>query len=347
MSESEVSRSVICVHERFERHWPFVADYWHRRWQEAGGGELFRTAREDARAPELVPDPASVRRLAVLGFPGDEQDLEPFSALEECYFERARRQPAAGIAAAEARGVRFIPHRRDIYWGQSVAECGLGLTICALRRIPQRYTAMMQGLDTWNYMPAVGVPGQPGTQMCDDPRFSNGTIAGKRVRVAGLGNIGGRYASWCAAMGAEVAAWDPFAAQAAFTLAGVERRYELSDLVADAEIFAPMLPPTDETYHLVGAELIDALPRGCLVVQVTRAFICDVDALYRRVLNDELALAADVFSTAPGRRQGEPVPLDSPLLGRHNVVHTPHIAGRTVDANHAWVEDIITRFRRP
>ena len=240
--------------------------------------------------------------------------------------------------------MRFVPHRVDIYWGQSVAECGLGLTICALRRIPQRYTAMMQGHDTWRFIPEVGRPGQPGGQMCDDTRFSNGTIAGKRVRVAGLGNIGGRYASWCAAMGAEVAAWDPFAAQAAFTLARVERRYELHDLVRDAQIFVPMLPPSEETFHIITAELIDALPRGCLVVQVTRAFICDQDALYRRVLNDELALAADVFATGPARRGGEPVPLDSPLLGRHNVVHTPHIAGRTVDANHAWVEDLIARF---
>ena len=338
-------RSVICVHERFDRMWPFAADYWHRRWQENGGCELFRTEEPDARMPGLVPDPASVQRLAVLGLPGDEQDLEPFSALEECYFNRGLRLSAAGIEAAEARGVRFIPHRHDLYWGQSVAEYGLGLTICALRRIPQRYTEMMAGHETWRFVPEVGRPGQPGAQMCDDTRFTSGTIAGKRVRVAGLGNIGGRYASWCGAMGAEVAAWDPFAAQAAFTLARATRRYELIDLVRDAQIFAPMLPPTEQTYHIITAELIDALPRGCLVVQVTRAFICDLDALYRRVLNDELALAADVFSTGRGRRTGEPVPLDSPLLGRHNVVHTPHIAGRTVDANHAWVEDIITRFK--
>ena len=60
--------------------------------------------------------------------------------------------------------------------------------------------------------------------------------------------------------------------------------------------------------------------------------------LYRRVLNDELALAADVWDA-------EPVPLDSPLLGRHNVVHTPHNAGRTIDANRARADDAIARFR--
>ena len=73
-------------------------------------------------------------------------------------------------------------------------------------------------------------------------------------------------------------------------------------------------------------------------VLVTRAATCDTETLYQRVLNDELALAADVWDI-------EPVRLDSPLLGRHNVVHTPHNAGRTIDANHARADDAINRFR--
>jgi phosphoglycerate dehydrogenase-like enzyme len=326
--------------------WPFAADYWHARWQNdsVGGCELSRTEDAEARAPQLVPDPATVQRLVLLGFPGDASDLEPFAALEECYYQPSSRLTADGLEAALERGVSFVPHRPDLYWGQSVAEFGLGLTICALRQIPQKYAAMTASHEVWDHFTTVGRPGQRGSQMTDDTRFSNGTVAGKRVRVAGLGNIGGRYASWCRALGADVAAWDPFAPHAAFTVAQVERRYQLEDLVADAQIFAPMLPPTDDTFHLVSAEIIEALPRGCLVVQVTRAFICDVEALHRRVLNDELALAADVFSVGPGE-PGEPVPLDSPLLGRHNVVHTPHIAGRTVDANHAWVDDLADRFR--
>jgi hypothetical protein len=48
--------------------------------------------------------------------------------------------------------------------------------------------------------------------------------------------------------------------------------------------------------------------------------------------------SADVFDI-------EPVALDSPLLGRDNVVHTPHNAGRTIDVNHAWADDQIARFR--
>ena len=337
-------RSVICVHERFDAEWPFAADYWHECWKSQGDCELYRTQDPEARAPQLVPDPASVQRLALLGFPATTHDLDPFSALEECFHPghgpriRHRDQWTDGIDSAIARGVSFIPHRVDVYWGQSVAEFGLGLTIAALRRIPQTYAAMQCGHETWRYHPEIGRPGQRGAQFGDDARFTSGTLGGKRVRVVGAGNIGARYASWCAAMGAQVAIWDPFAPDASFVAAGAERCFHLTELVKDSQILATMLPLTDTTRGLVTADLIDALPHGSLVVQVTRAAVCDTSALYRRVLNDELALAADVFDV-------EPVPLNSPLLGRHNVVHTPHNAGRTRDANRAWVDDQIARFK--
>ena len=329
-------RSVICVHRQFERSWPYTADHWQRRWEQSGGCELIRTEAEDAVPARLALDPGSVQRLVLLGLQLRAHDLDPFAALEECYLSRGDGSEEA-VAAAEARGVRFIPHRADVYWGQTVAEYALAMTICGLRRIPQNHTAMQSSLVPWDYSPEAGAGRVRGFQFADDPRFCNGTVAGKRVRVVGVGNIGARYASWCAALGADVAVWDPFAPDASFTAARAERRFHVEELVADAQIFAPMVPLTESTRGLITAELIDALPMHGLVVQVTRAAVCDTQALYRRVLNDELALAADVFDA-------EPVPLDSPLIGRHNVVHTPHAAGRTRDANHAYADDVIARF---
>jgi phosphoglycerate dehydrogenase-like enzyme len=98
-----------------------------------------------------------------------------------------------------------------------------------------------------------------------------------------------------------------------------------------------MVPLKEDTRGIITAQHIHALPRGCLVVLVTRALICDMEAVRERVLSDEIALAADVFDI-------EPLPLDDPLLGRHNVVHTPHRAGRTIDANREWVEMFAAQF---
>jgi D-3-phosphoglycerate dehydrogenase / 2-oxoglutarate reductase len=96
----------------------------------------------------------------------------------------------------------------------------------------------------------------------------------------------------------------------------------------------PMVPLTPATGGLVTAAHLRALPNGCLVVQATRARIVDTVELRRRVLADELSLAADVFDI-------EPLPLDDPLLGRRNVVHTPHIAGRTKASHYRWAEMLV------
>jgi phosphoglycerate dehydrogenase-like enzyme len=240
-----------------------------------------------------------------------------------------------------AHGVAHYRHHSEGYWGQSVAEFALGLTLCALRGIPQQYRAMLESHEVWQrYSSARNMgPGQRGAQYSDDVRFTHGTLAGKRVRIVGAGNIGSRYASFAHSLGAEVAAWDPYAPEPSFHRAGARRIWRLDELVQDAEIFAPMLPLTEQTRGVVTAQHIRALPKGCLVVLATRAGICDMAELRRRVLADELALAADVFDV-------EPVPLDDPLLGRENVVHTPHLAGRTRDANLAWVEMLLAQFRR-
>lgn len=100
---------------------------------------------------------------------------------------------------------------------------------------------------------------------------------------------------------------------------------------------APIVPRTEKTIGIINADLINTLPRGYLVSLVTRAVICDMKVVRKRVLANEVALAADVHDT-------EPLPLDDPLIGRHNVVHTPHIAGRTRQAGDLWIDMLFDQF---
>jgi phosphoglycerate dehydrogenase-like enzyme len=274
-----------------------------------------------------------------LGVPVTAGCLERLAALREAAVEGSYRLLPESADVLRARGVALYTQSSEGFWGQSVAEFGLALTLCGLRRIPQLHHQILTSQAPWVYQPpgGVGQPGGRGAQYGDDSRFANGTIGGKRVRIVGMGNIGSRYASFVHMLGAEVAAWDPYASEPCFHRAGARKEWHLDRLVGDAEIFAPMLPLTDSTRGIVTAEHIRALPRGCLVVLVTRAAICDMAALRTRVLADELALAADVFDV-------EPLPLDDPLLGRHNVVHTPHNAGRTRQANQRWAEALAAQF---
>lgn len=336
-------QNLIVVHPHFESHWPFVADDLATGW--AGQAtEIMRLAPTETRPlGELVTKGTTVVRLITLGVPVTAGCLARFPALREATLASTygtNQLNAAGIAEVERRGIQLYQQRSEGFWGQSVAEFALALTLCALRQIPQNYHAMLTSHEPWErYHPSRNRgPGTVGAQFSDDLSFTNGTIAGKRVRIVGAGNIGSRYASFVHMLGADVATWDPFAPDPGFHRAGSRREYHLDRLVQDAEIFAPMVPLTESTRGVVTATQIDALPQGCLVVLATRANICDMDALRRRVLASEVALAADVFDV-------EPLPLDDPLLGRPNVVHTPHLAGRTRDSNRQWAAELLAQFR--
>jgi phosphoglycerate dehydrogenase-like enzyme len=300
---------------------------------------------DDDRRPigQIVPEPATVTRMILLGVPVTFECIEQFTALKEVVCEglRVHSTRATQMELFVSRGVKVYTHQTEGFWGQSVAEFALALTMCGLRRIPQLHHEILSSQAPWNYVSpdAKGRPGMRGAQYGDDSRFTNGTIAGKRVRIVGIGNIGSRYASFAHTLGADVAAWDPLASEPCFHRAGARREWHLDHLVRDAQIFAPMLPLTEATKGIVTKEHIMTLPKGCLVVLATRAAICDMPALRTRVLADELALAADVFDI-------EPLPLDDPLLGRHNIVHTPHAAGRTRDANEQWAESLVAQFEQ-
>ncbi len=334
--------SLIVAHPTFEATWPFVADELLRLWQAQGETKLVRLTDEDKGAlHERVLDFATVERLITLGVPVTVETIQHMPMLQEAALlrEYGPQRDEAVDDVLKSRGINTYQQRSEGFWGPSVSEFGLALTLCGLRRIPQTYAAMMRAHDVWQYEPPdnKGRPGARGGQFGDDANFTNGTLEGKRVRIVGAGNIASRYASFVKMLGADVAAWDPFAAEPAFHRAGSRREHYLDRLVRDAEIFAPMVPLTDSTRGLVTRDHIYSLPKGCLVVLVTRANICDMAAVRERVLNDEIALAADVFDI-------EPVPLDDPLIGRHNVVHTPHNAGRTKEANFKWAQLLVEQF---
>lgn len=322
-------KTVIVVTPEFEAIWPLAPERIRQLLDAMTDVSLIRLPLgEQTPVRAVVEDGAGVARLIALGVSVTEDDLSALPALEEVFVSLGYRAPEGLSDLLAAHGIRQLVHGSEGFWGQSVSEFALGLTIAALRRIPQTHHAIISGLEEWEY---------PTQQFSDNPDFANGTIEGKRVRIVGAGNIASRYASFLHMLGADVAAWDPYASEPSFHRAGARRERSLDRLVTDAEIFVPMVPLTPSTEGLVTEAHLRALPAGCLVVQATRAKVVDTVELRRRVLADELSLAADVFDV-------EPLPLDDPLLGRHNVVHTPHIAGRTKESNYRWAELLVEQL---
>ncbi|MDP6036956.1 MAG: NAD(P)-dependent oxidoreductase, partial [Candidatus Latescibacteria bacterium] len=203
------------------------------------------------------------------------------------------------------------------------------LTLNSLRMIPQWHKRMGSGERLWNF--EYG-------QFCDNPDFVNGTLGTKTVGVMGLGQIGGRVALWCRALGSRVLGYDPFIFKERLEELGVEG-VEMDQLVDECEVVIVAIPPTPSAKKILSRERIDRLQKGSLVVITTRAHAVDMEALRERIIANELAGAFDVYDK-------EPVPTDDLLRNRVNVVHTPHIAGRTRDANLMAAEVIADDFAR-
>lgn len=174
-------RSAIVVHPQFDCSWPFAADWLHGLWKKEGDVRFARLPWDDKRpAGAVVEEPGKVQRFVCLNVPFTEACLKKFTALEEAHVRVKADEPLA--AALKERGIEVRRHTSEGFWGESVSEFGLALTLCGLRRIPQTHHNILTAHDDWHYGTPVEKmrPGMRGGQYGDDSRFTAGTICGKR-----------------------------------------------------------------------------------------------------------------------------------------------------------------------
>lgn len=185
----------------------------------------------------------------------------------------------------------------------AVAELTLLLIMLSLRPVQRMDQALKAG-QTWNQVKDVGM-GQE--------------IAGQRIGVVGAGYTGRCVIQLLRAVGAEVWAYDPYLTDERAAELGV-RKVGLDTLLAECPVVTLQAPPTDETYHMIGAPQLRLLRDGAVFINTARAHLVDQDALLAELKTGRFVAALDVFDP-------EPLPDDSPLHALENVILTPHIAG--------------------
>jgi D-3-phosphoglycerate dehydrogenase / 2-oxoglutarate reductase len=150
-------------------------------------------------------------------------------------------------------------------------------------------------------------------------------LAGRVLGLVGFGNIPRALAPKAKAFGLRVVTHDPYAPPQALVAAGVEgvsfdRLLEISDFVS---IHAPLMPATRGLFN---AEVFGKMKTGALLINTARGPLVDEDALVSALDSGRLGGAAlDVVAV-------EPLPKDSKLIGRDNVILTPHTAFYSVEA---------------
>ena len=101
---------------------------------------------------------------------------------------------------------------------------------------------------------------------------------------------------------------------------GVEIGHDLHAVLAQSHLVTLHLPLAADTRHVIGAAELTVMPRGAVLVNVSRGGLVDEDALAAALHDGHLAAAAlDVF-------EQEPLPEASPLRSAPNLLLSPHIA---------------------
>jgi D-3-phosphoglycerate dehydrogenase / 2-oxoglutarate reductase len=150
-------------------------------------------------------------------------------------------------------------------------------------------------------------------------------LEGQVLGLVGFGNIPRQLAPKAQAFGLRVITHDPNVAPdvlAAARVAGVS----FDDLLARADfvsIHAPLLPATRGLFN---AAAFAKMKRGACLINTARGPLVDEAALVTALDAGQVGAAAlDVVAS-------EPLAKDSPLLGRANVILTPHTAFYSVEA---------------
>lgn len=192
----------------------------------------------------------------------------------------------------------------------SVAEFALGLTLSIIKNIPQAFLGVRNG--GWSNMTTF--------------RFSfTGTeLFNKTVGIVGLGNIGANLAKRLNVMGANLLSYTKHPSDGRATQHKVEF-VDLNTLMSRSDIVIVCCALTEETQGMIGRNQLALLKPTAYFINTSRGAVVDENALLDILREKKIAGAAlDVITQEPNTT--------NPLFGMDNVICTPHIAGRTIEA---------------
>ena len=146
-------------------------------------------------------------------------------------------------------------------------------------------------------------------------------LAGKTLGVVGLGKIGVLVANAGVDHGMTVISYDPFptVANIHYLNPKVEIAHKLDDVVAQADIISVHVPLSDKTKHLIGEAQIRKAKSGVILMNYARKGIYDDQAVIAGI---EAGKVGAYITDFPSKT----------LLGRPNVICTPHLGASTAES---------------
>ena len=190
---------------------------------------------------------------------------------------------------------------------RSVVELAIGEIIMLMRSVFQRSTEIHNG--QWNKTAA-----------------GSKEVRGKKLGIVGYGNIGKQLSILAEALGMDVCYYD---VEDKLALGNATKIDELSELLAVSDVVTLHVDDNSSNKNFFGEKEISQMKDGAHLVNLSRGFVVNIEALVAALKSGKLAGAAvDVYPEEP-RKNGE---FHTDLKGLSNVILTPHVGGSTEEA---------------
>lgn len=144
--------------------------------------------------------------------------------------------------------------------------------------------------------------------------FYNGTsgteLMGKKLGILAYGNVGRNVARVAKGFGMDVYAYDAFCPAEAIEKDGVTAVASAADLFKTCQIVSLHIPATAETKGSINFELMNSMPKGCIVVNTARKEVIDEAGLtrmmkerpdFKYITDIKPAIDADLATQYPDR----------------------------------------------
>ena len=157
-------------------------------------------------------------------------------------------------------------------------------------------------------------------------------LAGRRVGIYGLGEIGRKFAARAAAFETEVAYFSRRKMDVPYAY-----MHSLAALVEWCDILIISVRAGNDTHHAIGAEMLSRLGRSGYIINISRGTVIDQRALLAALSEGTIAGAGlDVYETEPHSPDA--------LTALQNVVLTPHTGSDTIEAHEAMQGCVIANL---
>ena len=190
---------------------------------------------------------------------------------------------------------------------RSVVELAIGEIIMLMRSVFQRSTEIHNG--QWNKTAA-----------------GSREVRGKKLGIIGYGNIGKQLSILAEALGMDVCYYD---VEDKLALGNATKIDKLSELLAVSDVVTLHVDDNSSNNNFFGEKEISQMKDGAHLVNLSRGFVVNIEALVAALKSGKLAGAAvDVYPEEPSKN-GE---FYTDLKGLPNVILTPHVGGSTEEA---------------